>query len=382
MTRLTSLAMLGASLVLATPAFAQGQAEIAARLNEEGKQLMYAEKYAEAAAKFRDASARAPEAKYFFNLCTANFQLGKFDEALTACNAAENHSPTADQSQKISKLVQAIGEEAKKQGIELHPTGGGGGDTNMPPDGIGGGDPNTGNPDPTTGNPGPGPGPQQPMYQPAVGRPPSQGLFTATTSDNKYTWTLGVDLFGGGGKVGDGTYGNTSGGIRLKSDYVLNAAARLGAQGYFQYTGFAKGEDQGNGVDTLGIADLGVALYKHFCLPGNSRLCITPLGGVHLALMAPQSDQDGLGETVFNYTAFGVRLEASAHYAFGSRMEHVLAVALGTNVYSGVVSESMDAYYPAGSVGLDEGGAAGYLSVGYTYRFNTPIGRSPFVTLE
>ena len=36
----------------------------------------------------------------------------------------------------------------------------------------------------------------------------------------------------------------------------------------------------------------------------------------------------------------------------------------------------------AESVGLDKGGAAGYLSIGYTYRFNTPLGSSPFVTLQ
>jgi hypothetical protein len=33
-------------------------------------------------------------------------------------------------------------------------------------------------------------------------------------------------------------------------------------------------------------------------------------------------------------------------------------------------------------VGLDRGGAYGYAGVGYTYRFNTPLGRGPLVTLE
>jgi len=54
MTRLPQIAATAASLVLcAMPAFAQ-QAELAAKLNDEGKQLMYAQKYAEASAKFRD----------------------------------------------------------------------------------------------------------------------------------------------------------------------------------------------------------------------------------------------------------------------------------------------------------------------------------------
>jgi len=33
-------------------------------------------------------------------------------------------------------------------------------------------------------------------------------------------------------------------------------------------------------------------------------------------------------------------------------------------------------------VGLNQGGATGYLGLGYTYRFNTPLGSSPFVILE
>jgi hypothetical protein len=32
--------------------------------------------------------------------------------------------------------------------------------------------------------------------------------------------------------------------------------------------------------------------------------------------------------------------------------------------------------------GLDKGGVLAYLGLGYTYRFNTPLGSSPFVTLE
>ena len=94
MTRLTSIAATAASLVCAVTltASAQSQAEIASKLNDEGKALMYDGKYAEASAKFRDAGARVPEPKYFFHLCMSNYQQGKFDEAITACNAADKHS--------------------------------------------------------------------------------------------------------------------------------------------------------------------------------------------------------------------------------------------------------------------------------------------------
>src|SRR5262247_2201545 len=96
-----SLVLGSLALVLAVgTAHAETQADIAARLNEEGKQLMYAEQPAEAAKKFQEAVARVPEAKYFINLCTARLQEGKLDEALTACDAVELNNPTPDQKSK------------------------------------------------------------------------------------------------------------------------------------------------------------------------------------------------------------------------------------------------------------------------------------------
>jgi hypothetical protein len=53
---------------------------------------------------------------------------------------------------------------------------------------------------------------------------------------------------------------------------------------------------------------------------------------------------------------------------------------VGANIYSQVFSGPDD-----GSIvgyGLDRGGATGYFGIGYTYRFRTPLGSSPFVTLE
>jgi tetratricopeptide (TPR) repeat protein len=103
------------------PATAGGsQAEIAARRNEEGKELMYAGRYSEAARKFQDAVARVPEAKYFFNLCTVWLQEGKFDAALSACNAVAINNPTPEQQSKAARLIRLIRDEARKQGIELH----------------------------------------------------------------------------------------------------------------------------------------------------------------------------------------------------------------------------------------------------------------------
>ena len=377
MTRLTSIAVVTVGLLAsAAPAFAQ-QAEIAAKLNEDGKALMYDAKYAESSAKFRDAVARVPEPKYFFNLCTSLFAEGKFSDAMTACGGVSKNSPTAELDAKTTKLMERIEAEAKKQNVPLVMTGGGGGDPNDPG--------NTAPPDPTNHTPpGPttGPGQTAPQYQQAYGRPPEQqNLFKSTSSDNRYTWTLGFDVFGGGGKFGGGDfYGNVAAGFRIKGDYLLNAAMRLGSQAWFSYTKFTQGDDQATSSQAynLSIMDLGIGLYKDLCI--KDRLCLRPLAGVELSFLSPGDEMGEDGSTEFNYTAAGARLELGAHFAFGSRLEHVLGIAVGANAYSPVFSES--GYYAAEDIELDQGGAAGYVSLGYTYRFNTPLGSSPFVTLE
>ncbi len=399
MSRLTWVVAAG---LLATSgvAFAEGQAELAGKLNDEGKQLMFGNDFAGASAKFRDAVARAPEPKYFFNLCMSLYQEGKFDDAFTACTAVGQNNPSAEQKDKADKLIGRIKEEAKSQGLELHLGGGGGGNTNVPPDPNNPTNPPDPNHPPETGNPPPngnppiggGPPPNDPNYHPVVGRPPT-AMLLGSKPDNHYTWSLGGDLYGGGGVMG-GTYADTGGriygsaavGFRLKGDYMLAPAQRLGAQGYVQYSQFTAGQKDTADAASLAVIDVGVALYKHLCLASAENICLTPLVGVHLASMSPQGDtgidaSSGNMTQVFNYIGVGGRAEVNLAIAFGTRQEHVLNVAVGANVYSKVLAGPADD--PNGvAVGLDSGGSFGYLGVGYTYRFNTPFGSSPFVTLE
>jgi len=398
MTRLTTVAAcLAASALATTTAYAQSQAEIAEKLNSEGKTLLFSNKFAEASAKFRLAVARVPEPGYFINLCTSLYHEGKFGEALTACNAVSNNNPSADQRGKADKLTVRIKKEAEAQGISAEALGGGqspgetGLDCGATPN-----DPRCEQPvqpdvcktnpqDPSCGGGSPNGAPQpQPQY--AVGRPPSgTGLFVSTTPDNKYTWTLGVDLFGGGGAIGQPEfYGSAATGLRLKGDYLLNPATRFGAQAYLQITHFGPGDMDARAVDSLDIFDFGLAGYKHLCPRSAQRLCLTPLVGVQLAMMSPAYDMNSVGEQVFNYAALGGRLELGAHYAFGSRFEHVLGVMVGVNLYSQVFAgpDELSDSFSIADVGLDKGGAAGYVGLGYTYRFRTPLGSAPFITLE
>jgi len=369
MTRLSIGLVLAASLVSGV-ALAESQAEIAARLNEEGKQLMFANppRYAEASAKFQEAHSRAPEPKYFFNHCTSLFQEGKFGEALTACNAADKNADDKLKP-KIAKLIERIHEEAKKQNIDLQPVGGGGGPGDTPP-----------NTNPSDPNAPPPPPQQQPQ---AVGRPPTQGVYTAVAAENTYMWTLGVDLLLGGGVIGrEGYFGKVVSGLRVKGDYLLLPSARAGAQAYIQYTHFNPGDTMSTqGYTTLDILDFGFAGYKHICGP-RARFCITPLLGVQLAMFSPAGEMDvASGSQVFNYASFGARGEVGFSYALGSRYEHVLTLAPALTAYTRAFTQP-DGGYTAAEWGLDRGGAAITLAFGYTYRFNTPFGSAPFVTLE
>ncbi|HEV7556004.1 MAG TPA: hypothetical protein VGO00_11140, partial [Kofleriaceae bacterium] len=323
-------------LAAAGSAYAQSQAQIANQLNEEGKELMFGNKYAEASAKFREAVARVPEPKYFFNLCTSLFQEGKFDLAITACNAVDKNTPAAELHDKNAKLIARIQEEAKAQNIELHPagSGGGGGETNTtPPDPNGGTpppDPNGGTPPADNGGPPPS---QRPM---AVGHPPP-ALFMAVHPDHHYTWSLGVDVFGGGGKIGQpDAYGSAFGGARVKGDYMIAPRSRVGAEFYLQFTHVGQGQMDSGAVDTLEIVDVGVALYKHFCLRAAERICLTPLIGVQLALLSPQGDVNSMPDAnnqLFNYAAVGGRGELDFSWALGRRYEHVLSLMVGINAY-------------------------------------------------
>src|SRR3954451_753738 len=134
MSRLTFAMVLASSLLGAmTVAHAQSsQADIAAKENEEGKQLMFENKYAEASEKFASAHSRVPEPKYFFNHCTSLFWEGKFGPALTACEAANKNADDKLKG-KITTFEQKIRDEAKKQNVAIEPVGGGGGPGDLPP---------------------------------------------------------------------------------------------------------------------------------------------------------------------------------------------------------------------------------------------------------
>ena len=102
----------------APEATSKSAAEDADQLNKQGKESMYANKFDDAELKFRSALALDPKPVYAFDLCVAQYSLGKFGEAMRACNIA-SASPETTLADKAKKLIVKIQDEAKKQGITL-----------------------------------------------------------------------------------------------------------------------------------------------------------------------------------------------------------------------------------------------------------------------
>lgn len=101
------------------PATVKTQAEIAQQRNWDGEQAYNKKKYPDSTQAFREAVARVPEGRYFFNLCASLYQEGKFGEALTACNAVAKTDPTPALQKLADQLIIWIQEEAKSEGIDL-----------------------------------------------------------------------------------------------------------------------------------------------------------------------------------------------------------------------------------------------------------------------
>lgn len=394
MSRFPFAIVLASALIAPALAHAQSQAELAEKLNEEGKELMYQNKYAEASYKFQQAVARVAEPKYFFNLCVSQTNEGRLNEAYANCISAKGNA-SAEITAKADKMIAKIQDTAKQQNVELQEPGGAAGRDPLPPTNGNpppNGNPNGNNPPPndthTPPNPRVGTADQPPPTAGGVRyaryQPPAENLAFGRGPDNNYTWTLGADLLGGGGQVGrKDFYGTAAVGFRVKADVLFDPVHRFGGEGYIQYNHLGQGSGQLNPVDTLDIVDIGGALYKHFCLGG--RLCVTPLLGIHLSLMSPAGEQDAEGSQLFNYAAVGGRGEVALSYAFGRHYEHVFSIAGGANVYSKVLtgpSDNNGSTVSIAAAGLDQAGAIGYLAIGYTYRFNTPLGVAPFITLE
>jgi tetratricopeptide (TPR) repeat protein len=368
-------------------AFADPRAD---KLFEDANALMFSDppKYQEAIEKYHQAIVLSPEGRFYFNLCVAYYSIGEFGLALQSCDAVATAGADAKLQEKTAKILKQVEDQIRAMGkdpedLRRANNGGGGGDGGGGDGGGGdggggdggggdggGGDGGGGDGGGGGGGAGGGGGGGEPVDTNEFKGAPPPSLFTAKPPSHDYTWSVGGELYGMSGKFGaTEAYASGGAGFRVHADYVIVPARRIGLQGYLGFN------QVGEGVlnDTLSIVDFGLAAYMHAYCTG--RICVTPLVGAHIGGMQPESTG-----TEVRFAALGVRLEGAVSYSLGMKYEHVLALTPGLQFYLPSVGD-YDGMDPV-DFGLDKGSSAFYLGLGYTYRFDTPFGQAPFITLE
>lgn len=379
-TRLPSRALLAALLVtaVASPALAQqSPRQQADELNNQGKQFFAEKRYEEAYGKFREAATLSPEARFFFNMCYALNFLERYQDAIQACEQV----PAADGADAAlkEKTDRALASLREKLAAQQQAPGGGGG---APPDGggatAGGG--GTATPVASGGGATAGSPPAGTAPPPAGGPDPFIASKSAGPVDS-YAWSVGGELgvLGNLGaakdEFGNDLYGPSGFNLRLFANFIVSESARLGLQGYLGIGTLPPSSDNFDD-EALGMFDLGGAIFLHRPLVGH--IYWTPLVGLSLAVRQPQELSQG-------FISLGSRAEVGFSYVFGAGGEHAFSVTPGFNIYfptSGEQETDFGDPRPASYYGFDETRALFAFNVGYTYRFSTPFGQTPLITLE
>lgn len=377
--RLAAAAMLVLALGASSAAEAQpSPAERADKLNEEGKELFRNNDLNGAANKFRQAIVLSPEGRFYYNLCYIYEKQGKLREALTACEAVKPNGAVDRVIKKTDTLIGMIRPRLPKEpankpapdpvdpdsnadpnadpDVTADPNADPDADPNTDPSFVA--DPNQGGTAPPDGSPPQG--------------PPEAGIVQAPPPPPEtYRWSIGAGLGAVSSAVGaQDAYGSSGGQFRLHADFLLFKDRMMGISPYLHVTDIASGDGFVN--QNLNIVDIGGAVYKHIPYRGFE---ITPVGGAHLAIMQPES----FAERVSMVTV-GLRGEVAFSWAFGTKLQHVVSVTPGLNLYF-PASGGKDDIDPS-DYGLDVAGSTVTIAIGYTHRFTTPFGQVPLITLE
>jgi len=321
----------------------------AEELNERGKTL-YSEKhdYPRAAEMFRKAIAVSPDARYYYNLCAALEQLEQWREALDACDAVFRHNPRGELAQKTGLKAADI-RERRRLAREAQP----------PPANP----PNPDSPPSTQPTPtGPAPIPTQPT--PNVGG--EETVLAMGAEAPNYLWGLGADLgFVFNGSVGQREYAENGLALRINGAMLLSERTRLGIEAYLHLAAFGESELF---MQALSIVDFGGAVYWHKHL--TRGLHFTPLAGLSLSALSVDT-RDGL----FSYGAFGLRFEAALEWRLPGGRHVLRAAPIALHVYPGTSLQIAGEREPSSFFGLDRTGVTWTFTVGYSYRFETPLFR-------
>ncbi|MBI4510698.1 MAG: tetratricopeptide repeat protein [Deltaproteobacteria bacterium] len=384
--KLIAGAVVGLLLASTHPALAQSSAaEEANALNEEGKKLYKDEDYTAAAEKFRQAIAKSPEARFYFNLCVAHEKQGDFDKALEACDHVYGHDPSSELKAKTGERARDIRAKKKRRDEQAGDSAG----TTASASGQSG--------QASSGAPGSGPGPgagngssPSGYTNPSSGGwgtpPSSQGTATGrggqgTGSPGTYmpgTYTPqitrriepGLDYLNGFGfelgslgnkGIGGDNFKDRGVSVRLYYDRLVFPERKLGARTSIDIDALATGQDEIEGVtqQNLSIVDLGIGLFYHQKLMNSVYL--TPHVGMLLSVQQPESLENEEG-----FLTAGGRFELAWQFLLAPR--HVLTLTLPSiKGYLPVAGKANG--IPAKYYDLDRGSASVTVSLGYTYRW-------------
>ncbi|HKE20399.1 MAG TPA: hypothetical protein VKB80_36240 [Kofleriaceae bacterium] len=374
--RTVTLAALAAASLPAATAAAQKPAQPAQqaeKLNEEGKRLFADRDYEGAYGKFHEAATLSPEGRFFFNVCYALNFLQRYDEAIQACEQVEPAGADAALVAKTRKALASLREKAAGRG-KVTPAAAAGVGVQEPPAGEA---PPAGPPArPRPGRPGRVEGGGGPTPPPPAA--PDPFLAAAARPAGSYKWALGGSI-GGLANINTGRRGDYEGreiydkagaDLRLWANFIVSERARLGVQASLGFGGIAPADEED--VDNnLILADIGGAVFLH--LPLGSRLFVTPLIGPALSVQQPNELSQG-------FIAFGTRAELGLSFVFGRGGEHAVSLTPALNVYF-PASGDVEGRDPS-EFGLDVTHSTFGIALGYTYRFATPFGTVPIITLE
>jgi len=299
-------------------------------------------------------------------MCYALNFLGRYQEAIRACEQVEPAGADAGLADKTRRALASLRDKLAAQ-TGTAPTSGP--DPAQPPTG----NPNTGavtsQPDSTD--------PAAATTPVPAGDPFIEG--EASGPADGYKWSLGGELAVLGNRgigridVGGGTeelYGSSGGMLRLFANFIVNDERRIGIQGYLGF-GSLPPSDANIFEEPLTMVDVGGALFLDRPLSG--KLYWSPLVGAHLSIQQP-------GELSTGFLSLGARGEVAFSYVLGSESQHAIHVTPGLSVYFPVSGE-VDGV-EAEAYGFDKSRAAVTVGLGYTYRFATPFGSTPLITLE
>ncbi len=355
----TTLSQIALSFVVTMaavkPSLAQSSPDAEAH-NAAGKEHFKEHRYLDAYKRFSQAAAISPEGRFYFNMCFSLNYLERFHEAIEACEQVQPNGADAKLLEKTNRVLIAL--RAK---VPAQPDSGSIDPGNTDPGNTDPGSIDPGNTDPN--NPIP---PQTPVTQAGPVAVPGLDPF-AGKDEGSYAWALGV---GANPLVNLGVGDGYSSGLALSvfGNYMFMEKQRIGLQGSASFGTLSPDEGQ----DTLGIFEIGGAVYKHIRLA--KRLDLTPLAGANLSFMQPDSSGEGM-------VGLSLRLQVGVDWSFGATSQHVLSFAPALTLYSAVADNTAVPLY-AQDYGLDSGGAILAFGIAYQYRSTEAFGAGPLFTLE